>query len=449
MTIDKDLKFKWEKFKRDKRAFISFLILCSLFIVTTPAELLCNVRPILLVVDGKTYFPILFTYSEIDFGGTLPSEPDYLSKNFKNLLAGNPPNSPLLSTSKNNQEFFELGLDDFNDDEQKQSIPEYPDIEQIRTLSNKLNKAKDALKKPMWSDHDHFSVIDEEIEKEISYALIGYSNFSENPLIKSDTKNFRDLMVQISALIHSATFCRRRIQSIQPQLLPDFAMIEMNSTDLLLASFIKWSRFVTEYPKFTKEEWVDLSKEFKKYENKNKKRMGDMIQVCAKIISQVQKDGNDFIRDELPEVGRLIDAQIMVQDEIIIYDLMKVIQDGPFSPLTPTTIPPKLSEAIEIHRTKLYQRKNIDIEHEMALFLERIGHKIPAYGLLLNQGIIIFFKDKTMDTVLLTIQLQTIQNIHLNLKDIQLIYNQQILRFGFENTLKLKHWKQHIQTFCS
>ena len=122
MTIDKDLKFKWEKFKRDKRAFISFLILCSLFIVTTPAELLCNVRPILLVVDGKTYFPILFTYSEIDFGGTLPSEPDYLSKNFKNLLAGNPPNSPLLSTSKNNQQSFELGLDDFSDDEPSFSI---------------------------------------------------------------------------------------------------------------------------------------------------------------------------------------------------------------------------------------------------------------------------------------------------------------------------------------
>ena len=85
MTIDKDLRFKWEKFKRDKRAFISFLILCSLFVVTAPAEILCNVRPIILIVDGKTYFPILFTYSEIDFGGTLPSEPDYLSKNFKNL----------------------------------------------------------------------------------------------------------------------------------------------------------------------------------------------------------------------------------------------------------------------------------------------------------------------------------------------------------------------------
>ena len=128
MIIDKDLKLKWEKFKRDKRAFISFLMLCSLFIVTTPAELLCNVRPIILIVDGKTYFPILFTYSEIDFGGTLPSEPDYLSKNFKNLLAGNSPNSPLVSSSKNKQQSFELGLDDFNEDEPSFSI-EFNDFE--------------------------------------------------------------------------------------------------------------------------------------------------------------------------------------------------------------------------------------------------------------------------------------------------------------------------------
>jgi hypothetical protein len=147
MTIDKDLKFKWEKFKRDKRAFISFLILCSLFIVTTPAELLCNVRPILLVVDGKTYFPILFTYSEIDFGGTLPSEPDYLSKNFKNLLAGNPPNSPLLSTSKKNQRFFELGLDDFNDDEPSFSISFNDFEDDINPDTNTLPKIKNPTKK--------------------------------------------------------------------------------------------------------------------------------------------------------------------------------------------------------------------------------------------------------------------------------------------------------------
>jgi len=86
MKISKDFSLKWNKFKQDRRAFISFIFLFTLFIVTIPAEFLCNTRPIILIVEGKTFIPVLFTYSEKDFGGTLLSEPDYLSKNFKNLV---------------------------------------------------------------------------------------------------------------------------------------------------------------------------------------------------------------------------------------------------------------------------------------------------------------------------------------------------------------------------
>ena len=122
MKIDKGLKLKWDKFTRDKRAFTSFIILSTLFIITAPAEILCNVRPILLVVDGKTYIPILFTYSEIDFGGTLPSEPDYLSKRFKDLLSGQPADSIFLSTGKKNQRSFDIKLGDFEDEDPVFSI---------------------------------------------------------------------------------------------------------------------------------------------------------------------------------------------------------------------------------------------------------------------------------------------------------------------------------------
>ena len=122
MKIDKNLKLKWDKFTRDKRAFTSFIILSALFIITAPAEILCNVRPILLVVDGKTYIPILFTYSEIDFGGTLPSEPDYLSKRFKDLLNGQPEDSIFLSTDKKTQRPFGSKLGDFEDEDPVFSI---------------------------------------------------------------------------------------------------------------------------------------------------------------------------------------------------------------------------------------------------------------------------------------------------------------------------------------
>ena len=88
MRLNKDIQSKLQRFRKDKRAYTSFLLLLFTFVVTLPTELICNVRPLLLVVDGKPYFPIFFKYSEKDFGGSLPSEPNYKSKEFIRLLKG-------------------------------------------------------------------------------------------------------------------------------------------------------------------------------------------------------------------------------------------------------------------------------------------------------------------------------------------------------------------------
>ena len=88
MNLSQDIALKIAKFKSDPRANFSLTLLLIAFVITLPAELICNVRPLLLVVDGKPYFPVLFAYSERDFGGTLPREPDYKSENFIRLLKG-------------------------------------------------------------------------------------------------------------------------------------------------------------------------------------------------------------------------------------------------------------------------------------------------------------------------------------------------------------------------
>jgi len=124
MKLNKDLEVKLQKFKQDKRAYISFLLLLFAFVTTLPTELICNIRPLLLVVDGKPYFPIFFRYSEKDFGGVLPSEPDYKSAAFIRLLAGRRGNTgdnekklPIKNNKLNNRnESFTLSLDDFEDD---------------------------------------------------------------------------------------------------------------------------------------------------------------------------------------------------------------------------------------------------------------------------------------------------------------------------------------------
>jgi microcin C transport system permease protein len=111
--MNKELKVKLGVFRNDRRAFNSFIILATLFVLTLPAEILCNIRPLVIIVDGKTYFPIAVTYSEKDFGGNLPSEPDYKSKSFSNLLSG----TSALSTASTDSSGLALDLGDFEDDE--------------------------------------------------------------------------------------------------------------------------------------------------------------------------------------------------------------------------------------------------------------------------------------------------------------------------------------------
>ena len=112
LKLNKEFKVRLEVFKNDKRAYFSFLVLAFLFLATLPAELICNVRPLIIVVQGKPYFPIPFTYSEKDFGGTLPSEPDYKSARFLNILKGVAPS--IEAETKNS---FVLQLDDFEEED--------------------------------------------------------------------------------------------------------------------------------------------------------------------------------------------------------------------------------------------------------------------------------------------------------------------------------------------
>lgn len=120
IRLSKDIQIKLRKFKNDRRAFYSMVVLFAAFLITLPAELLCNVRPIVLVVDGETYFPVFFRYTEQDFGGTRPVEPDYKSEEFMRWLRGEPlaeaaPETTATPKGTHSQPGLELSLDDFNE----------------------------------------------------------------------------------------------------------------------------------------------------------------------------------------------------------------------------------------------------------------------------------------------------------------------------------------------
>ena len=157
MKISKDFNLKWNKFKRDRRAFISFIFLLTLFIITIPAEFLCNTRPIVLIVEGKTFIPVLFTYSEKDFGGTLLSEPDYLSKRFTNHLEGIPEDTIFNSTENNKSSTFEIDLDDFEEQEPVFSV-EIDDFEDGLNESHISLNTKNAIPNPLIKPLDYWAL---------------------------------------------------------------------------------------------------------------------------------------------------------------------------------------------------------------------------------------------------------------------------------------------------
>lgn len=89
MKINPELKKKISKFKKNRRAYYSFIVLLLLFLGSLPAELLFNNKPILMKLDGEYFFPIFKTYTYKDLGGESNLHiRDYRTQSFNDFLNG-------------------------------------------------------------------------------------------------------------------------------------------------------------------------------------------------------------------------------------------------------------------------------------------------------------------------------------------------------------------------
>lgn len=68
---------RWENFKSNRRGWYSLWIFSALFTVALFSEIVANDKPIVVSYDEQIYFPFLFTYSELEFGGEFETEADY------------------------------------------------------------------------------------------------------------------------------------------------------------------------------------------------------------------------------------------------------------------------------------------------------------------------------------------------------------------------------------
>ncbi len=73
-------------FKANKRGFYSLVLFMAIFVASWFSELIANDKPLMIVIDGQRYYPVFVHYSERDFGGLFPTEPDYLENYFAELM---------------------------------------------------------------------------------------------------------------------------------------------------------------------------------------------------------------------------------------------------------------------------------------------------------------------------------------------------------------------------
>ncbi|QHF50583.1 ABC transporter permease [Pseudomonas sp. S49] len=79
---------RWARFKAHRRGWWSLWLFLALFGLSLGGELVANDKPLLVTYQGDWYFPAFKRYTEQDFGGELPFQPDYRSAQVRQLIEG-------------------------------------------------------------------------------------------------------------------------------------------------------------------------------------------------------------------------------------------------------------------------------------------------------------------------------------------------------------------------
>jgi len=78
---------RWQNFKANRRGYWALWIFLVLFVISLFAEFVANDKPLYLRYDGKSYFPVFFTYPETTFGGDFETAADYRDPYLQKLIA--------------------------------------------------------------------------------------------------------------------------------------------------------------------------------------------------------------------------------------------------------------------------------------------------------------------------------------------------------------------------
>lgn len=71
------IKRKINAFKKNKRAYIAFILFAAIFILSLFSEFIANDKPLIVKYKNKFYFPIFTSYTDEFFGGDFPTPVDF------------------------------------------------------------------------------------------------------------------------------------------------------------------------------------------------------------------------------------------------------------------------------------------------------------------------------------------------------------------------------------
>lgn len=77
MSISQETKNKWIRFRKNKRAFYSLIILVVAYLLSLSSPWTVNDKPFVMSYHDQLFFPAFFHYSETEFGGQYNTEPNY------------------------------------------------------------------------------------------------------------------------------------------------------------------------------------------------------------------------------------------------------------------------------------------------------------------------------------------------------------------------------------
>ena len=77
----------WQRFRRNRLGYSSFVLFCLLVIFSLFAEVLSNDQPLMAYYKGELYFPLVKDYSEKKFDGDFDTPADYLDPFIRGKLS--------------------------------------------------------------------------------------------------------------------------------------------------------------------------------------------------------------------------------------------------------------------------------------------------------------------------------------------------------------------------